>query len=223
MSLDDSFSPLVSLRAKCRFKSTELTPVQPRRGNQFQVFMYFNSFIYLLCMLYFTSIDIAPKLSLKSHIKAMPDNVAITQTPKNQPVSAAFLFSTCKKKLLGSSFPESSPAVLVADSSEDEYYDGEDFLVSSPMNSKVHESLEEYSLIRKWFQNAETINSSSDSDTDVELPTLSKNVSTNSAKYITKDEFKSPKEQTSITQKEEIVILSSDDEDEFENCKYIKL
>ena len=144
---------------------------------------------------------------------------------KLKPLSASFLFSSCKKKLHEDSFLESIPPILVADSSEEECCDSDDsFILENGVKNLeselVHESLEEYSLIRKWLQNSETPNSSTSSDNDSQV--FHGNKLIKESEWDTEiDQIKNPVNLNSMQKQEEIIVLSSDEEDEqYESCKY---
>lgn len=173
-------------------------------------------------------------MSLKSNTKFKLNNPVTTLSCNNSPeklstcekpkqVSASFLFSSCKKKLLLDSFSESIPPVLVADSSDEECYDNATVLENGAPNFEselVHESLEEYSLIRKWLLNSETPNSSSSSDTN--SPIFQHNKTDEKLEINAgKAEVNNSLNPSLVQRQEDVIILSSDEEDEqFESCKY---
>ena len=143
---------------------------------------------------------------------------------KPKQVSASFLFSSCKKKLTEDHFLEARPPILVADSSDEEYYDINESIISeneipNSESELVHESLEEYSLIRKWLQNSDSLNSSVNSDVD--SPIFRKNVPLKKTEIdANREEVRNPVSLSSVPKQEEIIILSSDEEENFGSCKY---
>ena len=91
-------------------------------------------------------------------------------TASNHKVSASFIFSSCKKKELEISNFLPGHSILVGDSSDEEFITGDSFadIANTNQNGEVvDESLVEYSLIRKWLQNADDSFSSVD-DSDLE-------------------------------------------------------
>ena len=108
-------------------------------------------------------IGIASKLSLTKQRNARQllenqENVDPFRTPDTvKRVSASFLFSSCKKKPVEEAQFLPGHSILVDDSSDEELvkcdlFKDEDHDQASEI---VDDSLVEYSLIRKWLQNAE--------------------------------------------------------------------
>lgn len=117
----------------------------------------------------------ASKLSLKKK-KNNENEASNCDTPKTpiapiskNKVSASFIFSSCKKKKAPSEDLLPGHTILVGNSSDEEFVDDDPFdggPLSHHHSTVINESLVEYSLIRKWLQNADSPSSSDDSPTE---------------------------------------------------------
>nr|SVE75680.1 EOG090X0464 [Daphnia hispanica] len=141
---DDNLSPLMTMRRMKKVPSaaSDTTPVQPSR-------------------------DLAYKLSLTRQKKAKEnkDPFRTPDTASKQKVSAAYIFSSCKKRPLSTSNCLPGHTILVGDSSDEELFScgsSTDVVDAGQTAETVDESLVEYSLIRKWLQNAEESSTSSE-------------------------------------------------------------
>ncbi|XP_057381437.1 germ cell nuclear acidic protein-like [Daphnia carinata] len=188
---DDSLSPLMTMsrKKKIPFAASNTTPLQPTR-------------------------DHACKLSLTKQKKAK-ENKEPFMTPdraSKQKVSAAFIFSSCKKKPLATSSRLPGHTILVDDSSDEELIqcDSSMDVTNANRNAEtVDESLVEYSLIRKWLQNAEESSTSAE-DSDVESNSFEENSRKNLQIF---DRVCKLNSQTaSRNPGDNTVVLSSDDE-----------
>lgn len=128
-------------------------------------------------------------------------------TASSKKVTAAFLFSSCKKNTETNATPRHT--VLVGDSSDDEeqFQDSFKHLTSERGSSyAVEDSITEFSLIRKWLINAEESDSSSDSEPEQPEDCLS---------HLLQNK---PSEKNHLTftmnQNDESIILLSSSEDE---------
>nr|SVE78787.1 EOG090X0464 [Daphnia lumholtzi] len=142
---DDSFLMAMRHKKKVICAASNTTPVQQTR-------------------------DHACKLSLTRHKKAKEnkDPFMTPETASKQKISAAFIFSSCKKKPLTTSNCLPGHTILVDDSSDEELIQCDSSTDVANQNAiTVDESLVEYSLIRKWLQNAEESSTPAD-DSDVE-------------------------------------------------------
>nr|SVE89188.1 EOG090X0464 [Daphnia sinensis] len=142
---DDSFLMTMRRKKKVPSAASNTTPVQPAR-------------------------DHACKLSLTRHkmAKENKDPFMTPETASKQKVSASFIFSSCKKKPLNTSNCLPGHTILVDDSSDEEHIQYDSSTDVANQNAEtVDESLVEYSLIRKWLQNAEESSTPAD-DSDVE-------------------------------------------------------
>nr|SVE82430.1 EOG090X0464 [Daphnia magna] len=188
---DDSLSPLMTMRRKKKVPSTasNTTPVQPTR-------------------------DHACKLSLTRHKKAKEnkDPFMTPDTTSKQKISASFIFSSCKKKPLSTSNCLPGHTILVDDSSDEELIrcDSSTDVANANQNADtVDESLIEYSLIRKWLQNAEE-SSTPTEDSDVKSNSFEENSRKNYQIY---DRVCKLNRQTALRNPgDNTVVLSSDDE-----------
>ena len=156
--------------------------------------------------------DKASKLSLKK-VRDVKENIDPFRTPDtclNRKVSASFIFSSCKKKQLEKRDSLPGHSILVGDSSDEEFIHC-DPLADIPNAEVVDESLVEYSLIRKWLQNAEDSLSSVD-DSELEDNCIQSDSSSKDQEILNRvQKFKN--DYASITEiKNNTVVLSSDDE-----------
>lgn len=161
----------------------------------------------------------ASKLTLSRQFNFEKENTDPFQTPPNtaskQKVSASFLFSSCKKKQMeGISSRLLDNTVLVANSSDEEYFDCDsiekDANSAQENDEVVEDSLVEYSLIRKWLQNAEDSFSSAD-ESDPENDNSSDNQIADDLKPCIVHRLKTVSHEE--FQKEVVVISSDSDED----------
>ncbi len=165
--------------------------------------------------------DVPSKLSLKKKENKENSSQNSLHTPTDvskQKVSASFIFSSCKKKKV--LFDETLPpghTFLASESSDEEFVSG---CIPHPNSTVVDDSLVEYSLIRKWLQNAEDPNSSEDSEPESPRETkavVSRIAATthlkNDLKFspiINGSLKKEPKSQ--LTSIDDTIVLSSDDD-----------
>lgn len=164
--------------------------------------------------------DIPSKLSLKKRENKENSSQNSLHTPTDagkQKVTASFIFSSCKKKKV--LFDETLPpghTFLASESSDEEFVSG---CIPHPNSTVVDDSLVEYSLIRKWLQNAEDPNSSGDSEP--ESPRETKALASRVVPSYLKDDLKfSPiindylkKElKPQLTSIDDTIVLSSDDD-----------
>ena len=149
--------------------------------------------------------DVVNKLSLTRQRNASPD------TASKQKISASFIFSSCKKKQLEvSSNCLPGHTILADDSSDEEFINGDSFdELSVNQNAEpVDDSLVEYSLIRKGWQNAEESFSSDEevvSDSDISYEIIK-------SKELPLDVLK-PKLTGSLVGDDTILLSSDSDED----------
>nr|CAG4650880.1 EOG090X0464 [Simocephalus serrulatus]SVE94165.1 EOG090X0464 [Simocephalus serrulatus] len=123
------------------------------------------------------------------------------------------LLDSCKKKQLESNTRLPGHTVLVGDSSDEELaFDSfKDDIVNDKEDEVVDDSLVEYSLIRKWLQNAED---SFDSEEDRTPESECKNFSSDSGKSYPQEKNMSvvqPKPYSAV--RDDTIILSSSDEE----------
>lgn len=136
-----------------------------------------------------------------------------------QKVSASFIFSSCKKKKV--LFDETLPpghTFLASESSDEEFVSG---CIPHPNSTVVDDSLVEYSLIRKWLQNAEDPSSSEDSEPESPRETktvVSRIAATahpkNDLKFspIINGSLKKELIKPELTSIDDTIVLSSDDD-----------
>ena len=151
--------------------------------------------------------DVVNKLSLTRQRNASPD------TASKQKISASFIFSSCKKKQLEvSSNCLPGHTILADDSSDEEFINGDSFdELSVNQNAEpVDDSLVEYSLIRKWLQNAEE--SFSSDEEVVSDPDISDEIIKSTLKELPLDVSK-PKLTGSLVGDDTILLSSDSDED----------
>lgn len=133
-------------------------------------------------------------------------------TTSKQKISASFIFSSCKKKPLTTSNCLPGHTILVDDSSDEELIrcDSSTDVANANQNADtVDESLIEYSLIRKWLQNAEE-SSTPTEDSDVKSNSFEENSRKNYQIY---DRVCKLNRQTALRNPgDNTVVLSSDDE-----------
>nr|SVE75050.1 EOG090X0464 [Daphnia dolichocephala] len=121
MSSDDSFSPIMTMRRvkKASSAASKTTPVHRKR-------------------------DLACKLSLRREqdTKENADPFRTPDTASKQKVSAAFIFSSCKKKSLTTSNYLPGHTILVGDSSDEEFISCDSFTdtPSTARNAEVSEN-----------------------------------------------------------------------------------
>jgi hypothetical protein len=158
----------------------------------------------------------ASKLSLK-RIRNAKENVDPFKTPDTlrRKVSASFIFSSCKKKQLDKRDSLLGHSILVGDSSDEEFINCDSLadLTNANQNADVvDESLVEYSLIRKWLQNAEDSFSSVD-DNNLEDDCIESDSSSKDQEILNRvRKFKNSYASTTDDIKNNTVVLSSDDE-----------
>nr|SVE73482.1 EOG090X0464 [Daphnia atkinsoni] len=159
--------------------------------------------------------DLASKLSLTRNKKAKEnkDPFKTPDTASKQKVSAAFIFSSCKKKPLPKSNYLPGHTILVGDSSDEELIscDSSTDITNADQNTEaVDESLVEYSLIRKWLQNAEESSTSAE-DSDVEPNGIDCKSSRENLQIFNRVRKLNHKTATR-NREDNTVVLSSDDE-----------
>nr|CAG4641600.1 EOG090X0464 [Eurycercus lamellatus] len=139
---EDGLSPLMSTRPGKKNETTYKTPIPVTKKD-------FNS-----------------KLSLKKKEK-QKENLDPLKTPgpESRKVTASFIFSSCKKKKqVEENVLLPGHTILVEDSSDEEFVNDDPFesCITHQNSEVINDSLVEYSLIRKWLQNAEDSISSDD-------------------------------------------------------------
>ena len=161
-------------------------------------------------MIYFP--DVVNKLSLtrQRNAKENLDPLKTPDTASKQKMSASFIFSSCKKKQLEVSNCLPGHTILVGDSSDEEFINGDSFdELSVNQNAEpVDDSLVKYSLIRKGLQNAEELFSSDEevvSDSDISYEIIK-------SKELPLDVLK-PKLTGSLVEDDTILLSSDSDED----------
>ena len=163
-------------------------------------------------MIYFP--DVVNKLSLtrQRNAKENLDPLKTPDTASKQKMSASFIFSSCKKKQLEVSNCLPGHTILVGDSSDEEFINGDSFdELSVNQNAEpVDDSLVEYSLIRKWLQNAEE--SFSSDEEVVSDPDISDEIIKSTLKELPLDVSK-PKLTGSLVGDDTILLSSDSDED----------
>jgi len=150
-------------------------------------------------------------------IRNAKENIDPFRTPdtaSNRKVSASFIFSSCKKKQLEKRDSLPGHSILVGDSSDEEFINCDSLadLTNANQNADVvDESLVEYSLIRKWLQNAEDSFSSVD-DSNLEDDCIESDSSSKDQEILNRvRKFKISYASTTDI-KNNTVVLSSDDE-----------
>nr|CAG4643124.1 EOG090X0464 [Ilyocryptus agilis] len=128
------------------------------------------------------------------------ENFDITKTPTDSKlkISASFLFSSCKKRQMQAESLLPGHTILVGESSDEEFVNGEDNESPREDSQVVDESLVEYSLIRRWLQNADSLSSSNEDD-ESKSPFVRDS-----------DDDKEKSRQRAVV--EDTIVLSSDDE-----------
>lgn len=145
--------------------------------------------------------------------KENKDPFKTPDTASKQKVSAAFIFSSCKKKPLSTSNYLPGHTILVGDSSDEELISCDsltDGTNADPNTEAVDESLVEYSLIRKWLQNTEESSTSAE-DSDVESNGFDHKNSRENLQIFNRV-CKLNRQTATRNREDNTVVLSSDDE-----------
>lgn len=152
-------------------------------------------------------------MSLKKWTNKQDENLDPLKTPtmeNKQKVTASFIFSSCKKKKAPYDNLLPGHTILVDDSSDEEFVgDVSTSPGARPNSTVVDDSLVEYSLIRKWLQNAQDSSSSLEGDSSPGSASATEDLIFHLEK---KSKPKSNPSKSHETFGDDTIILSSDDE-----------